>query len=705
AHRKAKMAERRLRLAIDAMPQGVVFLDPDGRYILWNQRYSEIYTKSADLFVPGARMQDTLRIGVERGDYPEAAGREEEWIAERLAKMQNPGEPHEQVLSDGRWIMIEERRLEDGSIIGLRVDVTEMKAKEESFRLLFQNNPIPMFLYDEETNRIAAANDSACEHYGYRAADLLGMPIQELHAADTMRLGATSPRHGPQDGSWKHRKADGSQIEVAVYSRSMMHEGRPSILLAAIDITERRRSEARLVHMARHDALTNLPNRVLFRERVEAILKRDSEAPFAILLFDLDEFKGVNDTLGHSIGDKLLQHVARRIQQCLPQGALAARLGGDEFAIILDRPDVEEVVTPLVERIVQDVRLPFDIEGHQILIGASVGISVAPRDGSDPDRLLKNADLALYAAKGRGRGVHQFFEPSMDRHLQERRNLEFELRGAISRGELCVHYQPLVTLETGKIAGCEALVRWTHPKRGQIPPGVFIPVAEDTGLIAAIGQFVLRQACQDAVLWPSEAKVAVNLSPIQFKSCNVLETVLQALAASGLPPHRLELEITEALLLEKDSSVLSTLNSLRALGVGLSMDDFGTGYSSLSYLRNFPFTKIKIDQSFVRDLRASANSQAIVQAILSLGASFGMKVIAEGVEHAEDAAYLSALGCQEGQGYYFSKPKPAAEIFPEAYQGQAVARGGAAVTPINDSAERIRTDGVKPPLDRRSARA
>lgn len=665
ARRKAEMAERRLRLAIDAIPEGVVFLDPEGRYILWNERYAEIYKNSADLFVPGVRMADTLRVGVERGDYPEAAGREEEWIEERLEKLRNPGEPHEQRLADGRWIMIEERRLADGSTIGLRVDVTEMKAKEDSFRLLFKNNPIPMFLYDEVTGAITAVNDAACEHYGYRAEELIHRSIHVLQDTDQTNLAAASPRHGPMDGAWRHRRSDGGQIDVAVYSRTMMHEGRSVVVLAAIDVTERRRSEARLAHMARHDALTNLPNRVLFRERVEAILERGADQRFAIILFDLDEFKSVNDTLGHSIGDRLLQAAALRIQKRLCDGAIAARLGGDEFAIILDRADADLAAARLAADIIASVRQPYEIDGHQILIGASAGVSIAPRHGGDADRLLKYADLALYAAKGRGKGVFQFFEPSMDAQLQERRALETELRGAITRGELSVHYQPFVSLDTGEVTGCEALLRWTHAERGPIAPSVFIPIAEDAGLIGIIGQYVLRQACADAVNWPEGVKVAVNLSPVQFKSGNVLDMVMQALAASQLAPERLELEITEALLLEKNAPVLSTLNSLRELGVGLSMDDFGTGYSSLSYLRNFPFTKIKIDQSFVRDLRVSANSQAIVQAILSLGASFGMKVIAEGIEHAEDVAYLRRVGCEEGQGYYFSKPKRAEEIFPD----------------------------------------
>jgi diguanylate cyclase (GGDEF)-like protein/PAS domain S-box-containing protein len=645
-----------LSAAIDAMPEGIVFLDPEGRYILWNQRYAEIYAKSADLFKPGARLADTLRIGVERGDYPEAAGREEEWIAERLAKLEKPERQHEQQLSDGRWIMIEERKMADGCTIGLRVDVTDIKKKEESFRLLFDANPAPMFLYDSETRAILQVNDAACELYRYERTALIRRNIgiiynEDIHRHDT-------------HGTARHVKADGTLMEAQTFARQLTYDGRSATLLAAVDVTERRKAEARLVYMARHDALTNLPNRVHFRETVEerlAYFASQGEG-FAILLFDLDHFKAVNDTLGHSVGDLLLQDVARRVRACLPHGDVLARLGGDEFALIHSSADIE-TVTPLVEEIIAELRRPYEIEGHQVQIGASVGISMAPRDGADPDRLLKCADLALYAAKARGRGVHLYFETAMDDALQSRRRLEMDLRAAIAKDELTVFYQPLVNLATRQPSGFEALVRWRHPERGLISPAHFVPLAEDTGLIGQIGEMVLRKACADAAKWPIPAKIAVNLSPIQFRSCDVLATVLAALEESGLPAARLELEITEALLLERDDNVLSTLNALRALGVGISMDDFGTGYSSLSYLRAFPFTKIKIDQSFVRDLRANADSKAIIRAILSLGANLNMSVIAEGIETEDDLAFLIGEGCVEGQGFLFAKPKPSEELF------------------------------------------
>ncbi len=657
----ARIAEERLRAAIDAMPEGVVFLDPDKRYILWNKRYAEIYAASADLFQPGAKLTDTLRIGVERGDYPEARGREDEWIAERLAKLDESAAPHEQRLADGRWILIEERKLSDGSTIGLRVDVTEMKQQEESFRLLFEHNPLPMFLYDAETRAIRNANAAAYAHYGFARGALIGETIGVLDHPDAAAL-----EH--HEGLVLHRRADGAAIEATVFTRAMAHHGRPCVLMACIDVTERRRAEARLTHMARHDALTGLPNRVLYREQVEARLKTLDlfGDGFAVLLFDLDNFKGVNDTHGHSVGDQLLQETARRIESCLGAGDMAARLGGDEFAVIHGGDAPAQSVSALAGKIAAEMKRPFLLDGQVVVSGASIGVAIAPEHGRDPERLLKSADLALYAAKAHGRGAHRVFEPEMDEHLRARRALEIDLRAALIKNELEVHYQPLIEIASGRMCGCEALLRWRHPVRGFVPPSEFVPIAEDAGLISAIGTFVLRQACADAAMWPDDMKVAVNLSPAQFRSSAILETVIQSLAASGLAPHRLDLEITEALLLERDEATLAALNGVRALGVGVSMDDFGTGYSSLIYLRNFPFTKIKIDKSFVLGLADSLDSQAIVRAILRLASSLGLRVLAEGVERAEDLAFLRQAGCQEAQGFYFSRAVPVGELFPGA---------------------------------------
>jgi diguanylate cyclase (GGDEF)-like protein/PAS domain S-box-containing protein len=664
---EARQAHTRLREAIDILPHGLVFLDSEGRYILWNQKYSDIYKRSSDLFKPGARLADTLRIGVERGDYPEARGREEAWIAERLAKLYNPSGPHEQTLSDGRCILIDERRTADGGIIGLRVDITDIKQREASFRLLFDGNPVPMIVYGRDDHAILAVNDAAVSHYGYTRAQFLSMSLRHIHDCDTYaeleRIDDLSS--GSHAGrTWKHLKADGGMIDVAIFARAIQHGNNPAVLMAAIDITERKRAEARVAHMAHHDALTGLPNRVLLRLRLEEILHRTSHAQkkLAVLCFDLDNFKAVNDTLGHPYGDALLQRVAERVRAVVNDGDTAARLGGDEFAILMS--DIEEPadVAIFARRLLDEIAEPFDVMGHQVVIGASIGIAMGPSDGDDADKLMKSADMALYRAKADGKGAFRFFEPGMDARAQVRRKLEVDLRAALRTGELEIHYQPLVDLATNTVSGCEALLRWPHPERGFIPPSEFIPIAEETGLIAQLGTYVLRQACADAVLWPDGVKLAVNLSPLQFRTGNLFVTVKQALEETGLAPTRLELEITETLLLEKADHVLATLHALRALGVRISMDDFGTGYSSLSYLRKFPFDKIKIDRSFVHDLGANAEAQAIVRAILSLGTSLGITITAEGVETEAELRCLKAEGCHEGQGYLFSKARPQAEV-------------------------------------------
>jgi diguanylate cyclase (GGDEF)-like protein/PAS domain S-box-containing protein len=668
---EARLLQERLRAAIDALPEGVVFLDADGRYIMWNERYADLYRKSADLFAVGAKFEDTLRVGVRRGDYPEALGREDEWIAERMAKIAAPSAPHEQRVSDGRTILIEERKLADGSTIGLRVDVTELKKKEEGFRLLFENNPLPMFLYDGATRLLHEVNDAARKLYGYGAAELAGRDISIL-------FDGPAPV-GLADGAWRHRTAQGLLIETSLFSREVALDGAPMILMAAVDVTERRRAEQRLFHMARHDALTNLPNRVQFRERLEALLAEG--APFSVLLFDLDEFKGVNDTLGHSMGDVLLQEAARRIAAAVRPEDMAARLGGDEFVVIAIGGHEHGEAGALAARVMAALARPFDLDGHVVSISASCGVSRAPADGAEGDLLLKHADLALYAAKGEGRRRYRFFEHGMDIQAQERRKLEADLKAAVLGGDLDVHYQPIVNLSDRRVLGYEALLRWRHPTRGFISPAEFVPVAEDIGLIGQIGQMVLRRACADAAAWPDDLKVAVNLSPSQFKSSDVLSTVVQALAASGLAPSRLELEITEALLMERSDAVLAALNGARALGAGLSLDDFGTGYASLSYLRSFPFTKIKIDQSFVRELGANDGAQAIVRAIIGLGASLGLKVLAEGIEHEDDAAYLAGMGCAEGQGFLFGKAASAQHWFGTVTPPPAAVAEVEAITP------------------------
>jgi diguanylate cyclase (GGDEF)-like protein/PAS domain S-box-containing protein len=557
-----------------------------------------------------------------------------------------------------------DRLTEDGGI-GLRVDITALKQSEASFRLLFDGNPVPMIVCALDDERILGVNDAALRHYGYRRTEFEKLTIRSLQAPD-----GDPPWAGDCMGdvqavrAWTHVKADGTLIDLAIYSRRLVYDERPAVLLALMDITERKRAEARLAFLAQHDGLTGLPNRNLLRQHMDEILvrRRHSTEQVAVLVLGLDNFKSVNDTLGHGIGDKLLRGVAKRLRSTLREKDTLARLNSDEFAIVQNgqmRPDGAEA---LAKRLLEAISEPFVLDAHSVVIGATIGIAMAPTDGNDAEKLLKNAAMALSRAKSETRGTFSFFEAGMDARAQSRRRIEIDLRDAIQNELLRPYYQPLVDLSSGRITGFEALVRWPHPERGMISPAEFIPVAEETGLINPLGGLMLHRACMDAARWPDEVRVSVNLSPAQFRIGNLLSVVMDALRLSGLPPKRLELEITETLLLEKSSQVLATLHALRALGVRISMDDFGTGYSSLSYLRSFPFDKIKIDQSFVRDLAANRDAQAIIRAIVSLGKGLGVTITAEGVETEAELSCLRAEGCHEGQGHLFSRARPNAAI-------------------------------------------
>ncbi|MCK1669149.1 EAL domain-containing protein [Bradyrhizobium sp. 153] len=426
------------------------------------------------------------------------------------------------------------------------------------------------------------------------------------------------------------------------------------------DITERRRIEARITHLAHYDALTDLPNRTMFHEhlRQELAAIADGEQ-IAVHYIDIDEFKGVNDALGHLVGDELLKSIAQSLRRCAGPADFVARLGGDEFAIVQSAVTSPDRVNDLVARVFQAIRTPFDCMGHHLTADASIGIALAPEHGEVLDQILKNADMAMYAAKAAGRRTYRFFEPDMDAKVRDRRQLEIDLRHAIAHGGLEVYYQPCLGLNDDRITGCEALVRWRHPERGMVSPAEFIPIAEDTGLINEIGEWVLATACRDAAIWPDDIRLAVNVSPVQFKSGTLALKIMAALAASDLPASRLELEITEAVLIRDDEAALAILHQLRAIGVRIALDDFGTGYSSLSYLHRFPFDKIKIDRCFVEDIAGPDGSASIVQAVVNLAAARRMTTTAEGVETEEQQRLLRALGCSEMQGYLFSAAKPA----------------------------------------------
>ncbi len=512
-----------------------------------------------------------------------------------------------------------------------------------------------------------------------RYADLYGLPH------DLVQPGMTVPE------IVKHRIAAGNvpamgEAEYAAIMAAIAERGEPAetiveqtdgrvFLLGYVplrdggwvathqDITDRRRAEAKIAHMARHDALTDLPNRASFHEALEDSLGRVQRGErLAVLCLDLDRFKTVNDTLGHYIGDLLLLEVAKRLKRCIRGADTVARLSGDEFAIVQVGTEPSTDAAALAQRIIEEIEHPYELEGHQVVVGTSIGIALAPGDGSEPDRLMKSADMALYRAKADGRGTYRFFEPQMDAQIQARRALETDLRSALANREFELHYQPIVDAGSGLITGLEALIRWNSPTRGSVQPSEFIQLAEEIGLIVPMGEWVLRRACIDAATWPNDAKVAVNLSPVQLRTGNIVSTIKAALADSGLAPHRLELEITETVLMQDSASTLRKLHQLRRLGTKISMDDFGTGYSSLSYLRKFPFDRIKIDRSFIQDMNQHDDSFAIVRAVSALGRSLGMATTAEGVETAEQLERIRAEGCTEAQGFLFSAPRPASEI-------------------------------------------
>jgi len=589
-------------------------------------------------------------------------------VIERLLRVVRSGEGDQfEIDSDDRNLKLGATAF--GDILALTVsDVTALRRREASFRLLFDNNPMPMWVFDAGTTEFLGVNDAAVQHYGYSHETFLAMKLQDIwpdderisHKEALLNIGDTYQ----SSRNWRHVKADGSEIHVLTFGRRVAFEGRDGYLVAVVDMTERRKAEARIAYMAHHDGLTDLPNREFYQERLRQALA-DAQAinrRVAVLCVDLDLFKNVNDSFGHPMGDRLLRLVADRLRSQVRGNHVAARLGGDEFALILSTDVSPNEVSDFSTRLINVLSASYDIDGVEVVIGASVGIALSPSDGTTSEELMRNADMALYRAKSDGGGVHRFFEREMDRLAQKRRDMEVDLRRAFVNGEFELHYQPLVDIGADRISGFESLLRWQHPDKGMISPADFIPIAEDIGLIVPLGEWVLREACTEATRWPADVKVAVNLSAVQFRSRNLVQAVISALAHSGLSPLRLELEITESVFLAETEANLAILHQLRELGVSISMDDFGTGYSSLSYLRSFPFDKIKIDRSFVKDIAERPDCVAIVRAISGLGKSLKITTTAEGVETVDQLEWLRNEGCNEVQGFLFSAAKPAGEV-------------------------------------------
>ncbi|MGI3776117.1 MAG: EAL domain-containing protein, partial [Janthinobacterium lividum] len=691
--------------AVESTSEGVVLVDRHGRIVLANTQAAEFFPHAGALLRAGAPFASLVGpdLAPDLAPDPAAPGPAAPVPRPDPAGADLAATPDaytgEWRLADGRWLRVSRSRTRAGGFVEIYSDITELRARAADLERInlqldaaLSNMSQGLCQYDRH-GRLQVANTRYREMFRLPAdAVVSGLSLREMialniaagnHTRDLDDLFAEWTRFVAQrhEATMCHKLRDGRVISV---SHQPTADG--GWVSTFEDITDRRRAEAQIMFMARHDALTSLPNRILFGERVQQALAGarppatpggDDAAPgdggaprpFAVMHLDLDHFKSVNDAMGHPAGDRLLQQVAQRLLTCVGEADTVARLGGDEFAVVQrDLPGAgatEEAAAEagrLAQRIVAALAEPFTLDSARISIGASVGIAVAPADGHDASALLKNADMALYRAKAEGRSTARFFEPSMDIQLQARRRLELDLRRAVEEEQFEVHYQPLVDLATGRVSGFEALLRWHHPTHGLVPPGDFIPIAEEVGSIVAIGEWVLHRACREAAAWPPEVSVAVNVSPAQFRTRHLAGVVAEALRHSGLAPGRLELEITESVLLRESETVLATLHQLRAAGVRIAMDDFGTGYSSLSYLRSFPFDKIKIDQSFVRDVARNADSLTIVRAAIGLGASLGMKVAAEGVETPEQVAILRAARCDQLQGFLYGRPAAAAAV-------------------------------------------
>jgi diguanylate cyclase (GGDEF)-like protein/PAS domain S-box-containing protein len=660
--------------AVNNMSQGLVMFDAAERLLVCNRRYLEMYGLSPQTVKPGCTLLDMLRHRIATGTF---ARDPLEYRADLLAAM-GEGRTIRRITEtgDGRTIAVVNQPMEGGGWVATHEDITERRQAEKErdrakafLDTVIDNVPVTLVVRDARYHRFVLVNRAAEELWGLPRAAMIGKSAHDLFPKDAADLVAARDaevlRSGRQlfmDEHPMHTSRHGTRVITSKRVAMLGRNGEPEYLLGVIeDITEKRRAEERIAHLAHHDPLTDLPNRAAFNARLNDVMARATLAgePFALLAIDLDRFKEVNDVFGHSVGDALLCEVTARLNAAA-EGAFVARLGGDEFTVICANGPQPTAAEALAERLQEAVAGDIEIAGHQLRIGLSIGVAIFPIDGTDAAMLQGNADAALYRTKADGRGSVRFFEADMDQRLRDRRALQRDLQNAVERGQLGIHYQPQSRVGDG-IVGFEALVRWHHPSRGMIAPNTFIPLAEESGLIMSIGEWILRETCREAASWPHPLQIAVNLSPVQFQHGNLPALVHAVLLETGLAADRLELEITEGVLVGDFSRALSILRRLKALGVRIAMDDFGTGYSSLSYLQSFPFDKIKIDRSFVSNLDRSPQSAAIIRAVIGLGRGLDLPVIAEGVETAEQLAFLTDEACNEVQGYLVGHPRPIAD--------------------------------------------
>ena len=670
-------SQLKLQTALNTMSHGLLMLDAAGGLKLFNRRFVEIFGLPQDQILPGMTVPDLMALAASNSGVRDL---DPEGTIAHVKKTVRETEAGAFVvnLNDGRTIADTFRPMPDGGIVVTFEDITQktqaeqaLKDSEAKLQAALSNMSQGLLMLDAE-GKFVLYNSRFTEIFkippdlfppgiSLPEALVLGPSVTGIRDVDPEATLAQLAKvlRDPEGGTYVMQLSDDRSISETF--RPMPDGG---IVVTFEDITQRLVDQAKIRHMAQFDTLTELPNRVSFYDQMDTAMKhlRRGES-VGVLSLDLDRFKAVNDTLGHPIGDRLLQEAARRMHGCLREGDLAARLGGDEFAVLQMPVDKPSDITALASRLIEVVAAPYDFDGRQVIVGVSVGVAVAPSDGKEPDILMKNADLALYRAKADGGGVYRFFEAAMDARMQARRVIELDLRKAIQNGgEFELLYQPMINVKTGKVTSYEALVNWNSPERGTVMAGDFIPVAEATGLIVPLGEWMLQQACVEAARWPEEITVAVNVSPAQFKSKTLVQSIKNALAESGLPGNRLELEITEQVLMNEPEAAFAILHQIRDFGVRIAMDDFGTGYSSIGYLRAFPFSTIKIDRSFIRDLPGKEDSLAIVRAVVGLSSSLGIQTIAEGVETEEQLASLTSEGCNLYQGDFCSKPRPGVEV-------------------------------------------
>jgi diguanylate cyclase (GGDEF)-like protein/PAS domain S-box-containing protein len=675
----------RFDAALANMPTGLSMFDADGRLLVWNERYIELYGISSDVVRRGADIYDLVahRKQISGFDMDARA-----YVDKFRKELHSDGRSIVTFrLKDGRTISVTNTASAGGGWIAIHEDITERVGDEEAlfnqaaelarinlrFDTALSHMTQGLCMFDER-KRLVVWNKRFAELYDIPERFLqVGTPYEDI-VADRFARGITKGESSP--ATIEARVAELSGLAPNSQRVDEMADGRLILLsrqpmpgggwLSIMeDITERRRAEAAIVRLARHDVLTGLPNRAQFNEKLEEAGKRLKRggAAITVMMVDLDRFKTVNDTLGHAAGDALLIEVGRRLKSTLRETDLLARLGGDEFAIIQEGgPSQHEGAIALALRIISAISEPFDLNGFEVNIGTSIGIAMAPEHGSEPEGLLKSADLALYAAKAEGRNDYRIYHPDMLETATSQQLAESELRDAIALAQFELHYQPVVDVTTRQVCGVEALVRWRHPVKGLVGPDQFIPLAESTGLIAPIGEWILQRACADAAAWPAHINLAINISAVQFKKGNLFDVILCALVESGLEPERLELEITETSLLENQEAHLATIRQLKNLGISLALDDFGTGYSSVTYLTNFPFDKIKIDRSFTQGVLERRDYAAVVSSVLALARGLGKITTVEGIETEQQFEYMRQAGVDLAQGYLFSRPVPASRL-------------------------------------------